>query len=82
MDQFQRSMNVLGKPIPFDRTGIENAHIQTGQGKPKFLDRRTRASKAYAALLEEVLKRVNKQRHTVTASSATNGKANTQAAGD
>jgi chromosome partitioning protein len=66
MRAVEQEYKVLKPPVPFDRTGIENAHLQTAQGKPKFLDRRGRAAKAYATLLEEVIARVNKHQHAIT----------------
>jgi chromosome partitioning protein len=81
--QVRSRVQVFKPEIPFDRNGIEAAHIQTAQGRTRFLDRRGRAAKAYAALLEEVLTHVNKHGHTVTSSTTSaNGATSAQAAGN
>ena len=42
--------------IPLDKTNIEKAHIETGQGKKKnIFDHKSAAAQAYLAVVQEIL---------------------------
>ena len=48
-------LELLKTRIPLDKSNIEKAHIETGQGKKKSLfDRKSAAAQAYTAVVDEV----------------------------
>jgi hypothetical protein len=50
------NIRVFDTKVPLDKTNIERAYIETGQGKRRqLLDRTCPSAKAYKALVEEVL---------------------------
>jgi hypothetical protein len=49
-------LRVFDTKIPLDKTNIERAYIETGQGKRRqLLDRTCPSARAYKALVEEVV---------------------------
>lgn len=53
-------VTLLKTRIPLDKSHIEKAHIETGQGKKKTLfDHKSAAAREYLAAIEEVLSHVN-----------------------